>query len=113
MWGGSEREGAQQMPKQFLLLFRSNSQYIKHLSLQILLVNSDTASPNFHAIQHDVVGFRSNFRIFARCEKSDVLSFGPGKGVMHSAPLLFDRVKAEQRKIQHPEKFQFRGIANQ
>ncbi len=50
MWGCPESKGAQQMPEEFLLLVRSNSQHIEHLCLKILLVNSDAATSNLNAV---------------------------------------------------------------
>src|SRR2546423_14943222 len=93
------------MPEHELLIWRADAQRLKHLRLQLRLVDSNATAADLHTVENHVVGFGTNLgKLFLVIEQRQVIGFRPRKRMVHRVPLVFLRAELEERKICDPEK---------
>jgi len=68
-------------------------------------VDSQAATANFHAVQDEVVGFRTDAFEVAGFQRGEVFFFWPGKGVVDGVPFVFLRTEGEEWKVGDPKEF--------
>src|SRR5205809_580223 len=96
------------MAEERLSIFRADAECFEHFFLQFWLVNSNATATDFHAIEHDVIGFGTNVRKLLCLKYRHVFRFRSREGMMHGVPFVFFKAPFEERKVCHPEEVPLR-----
>ena len=103
MWRRTIGKGVHQEAELGSSALVGKAQGVEHLVLQGTVVNTDTATTDFHTIDDDVVGIGAD--VAPTCgvvKESLVLRLGSGEGVVHGVVALRLLVPLEQREIHDP-----------
>ena len=87
-------------------LFRCESEYLKHLCLKVLIMNSYRASAELNSVKYDIVCVCLDLKRIG-IEKVQLIQLGTGKRMMHSFQSAVFLVLFEHREINDPEKLVF------
>ncbi len=95
-------EGLNQEAEFFVTFLFGKTEHLEHLSLQILIVNSDRTAAKLYAVQYDVIciGFDSK-RICV--EQVYLIQLRAGKRVVHSLEGVVFLVFFEHREVHDPQ----------
>src|SRR5438270_10538186 len=104
MWRCAQAQRAEQMTEHRLSILRTDAECFEHFLLQLWLMDSHAAAADLHAVEHDVVSFRTDLGKFVPIvHERKVLGFGSGERMMDRIPFIFFRAPLHQRKIRYPE----------
>ena len=96
-------EGGQQESELLLGLLFCKAQHLKHLLLNIILMDTDTAAADLRAVQHDIISLcPHSARI--RVDVRKILLLGHGERMMHGLVTAFLLGPLQQREIRDPHK---------
>ncbi len=93
----------QEKTKLLLIELRRHPNGFKHFFLQAAFMNSNTAAPQFRAVEDEVVRLGPHVLRFG-IEQRHILSMWRRKGMMHRLQPVVALVVFEQWEIGHPEK---------
>src|SRR5437762_13300331 len=92
------------MTEHRLSILRADAERLEHFFLQLRLMDSHAAAADLHAVENDVVSFRTALGKFVPIvQERKVLRFGSGVRMMDRVPFVGFSAPLHQRKISYPE----------
>ena len=102
MWRCSVLKGVHQETELFLGTLGGKAENLEHLGLQFRVVDTDTASADFDAVAHHVVGISTHSGRLG-IEHGDVLVHRVGERMVHSHEALFLVAPFEHGELGDPK----------
>ena len=98
----AELEGIHQETELFFSLFRCESQYLKHLGLQLSIMDTDRTATDFNTVTYHIISIGTNgCRICV--QQRNIFILRMGKRMMHSHQAAFFFAPFKHREVNYPK----------